>query len=253
MNQRILLITVCAFIILFGSYIYCHPPKGCEEKIVYIHDTVRIKDGDTAIANKTICLNYDNYQPSTLSIGLIRDMISNYRTNQLNAITNNATGLYKPTPTSNYEDAHSVWFDLDTLKKFIYHVEHHSRQNGATAKLGLRIYYAAYPNNTLWGNAGYEGLAVLRNTPTTLNYQRLHTVVIIPTLDIGGGATDFNPLDTKTYTHGLNGLIGWRDSSTNLRLSTLPALTAVTNTTNDVAARNHGDLTPPGTTVVEGF
>ena len=60
-----------------------------------------------------ICNDYSNYQPSTLQTGLVGDMISIYRKKQHKTITTNLLP----------EDAHTIWFDLETIKKFIFHFE----------------------------------------------------------------------------------------------------------------------------------
>ena len=53
------------------------------------------------------------------------------------------------------EDAKSISFDLETLKKFIYHIEAITKQNDdniTSERLGVRIYYAAYPEIENWND-----------------------------------------------------------------------------------------------------
>ncbi|MBK9532318.1 MAG: hypothetical protein IPO42_11170 [Chitinophagaceae bacterium] len=76
------------------------------------------------------------------------------------------------------EDARSIWFSLEKLKLFIAKIE--SSVSGASCdhELGIRIYYAKYPNNfsafpSLVGlNPGLAGMHTVFLTPTFNNGKR---------------------------------------------------------------------------------
>ena len=60
--------------------------------------------GSVSTDNKSICSNYSNSTKSQLEVGLVHEMTGNYQ------------------HTSNANDAKAIWFDLETIKKFIYHI-----------------------------------------------------------------------------------------------------------------------------------
>jgi hypothetical protein len=188
-----------------------------------------------------ICEDFSLETPSTLETRVISDMVEQYRTKQLPAI-NAAMGVGQ-------EDAHSVWFDLKTLKKFIYHIEQNVQKEDPanTNKLGLRLYYAAYPNDM----ASREDLRDVDGT-----YIQKHTVVMIPTIfNSTVGNVDFNPLDPTTY----GGYISQKKSNdVNNPTDLLPYQAAgytpmALSNTQRVSARNHGSLIPPAPPIVEAF
>ncbi|WP_114492943.1 hypothetical protein [Candidatus Ulvibacter alkanivorans] len=53
-----------------------------------------------------------------------------------------------------FEDTREFVFSLDSLKKYIEYVEHTADERGLE-NLGLRIYFAAYPENSNYPDAGY--------------------------------------------------------------------------------------------------
>ena len=81
----------------------------------------------------------------------------------------------------NFEDARSFWYSLDTLKKFICLIERYSDSlHIPEDSLGVRIYYAVYPNQA--------------GGPTT-GYACHHTLFFVPTRSNPGTgqAYDFDP------------------------------------------------------------
>lgn len=208
-------------------------------------------DSTTIPENKnSVCMNYEDENMSTLDVDLVHTMVDTYRTNQLDFINTNSSSK-----TTN--DAHSIWFDLETLKKFVYHIEAISKKTESTItsdKLGIRIYYAAYPEKETWENK-FEDLKNFMDDPERSQYGSLHTLVMVPTIDIGDGKiVDFNPLDKNTYSKGLAGLKEYyfNDGSAIPNSNPTAALTA---TTRNTGARNHGILIPPASapSQVEGF
>jgi hypothetical protein len=229
MEKKHLIIIIILLIICFGIYVFLNPwTKGQVPK------------------TNTICMDYSNYAPSELSAALVKSMVSNYKSNQLQSIKTSSTH-----PMA--DDAHSIWFDMDTLKKFIYHIEKSVLQNApsTTNKLGIRIYYASYPENSLWGRPGYEDLSTFIGDSEKMQYTKMHTLVMIPTILNGTEYCDFNPKDKASY-------IGYRKLWGNSQGTPPPAykavvLTANSSTSDDIGARNHGQLIPPGNPLGEGF
>lgn len=139
---------------------------------------------------------------------LIQNLVDNYRSNQLEAINQDL----------NIEDAHSVWFDLPTLKSFVAEIEAQAKlidQNVKDVDLGIRFYYAAYP-------------AVPEPSVPT-DYANRHTLVMIPTKKMNNFNYDFNPFENKSESLAVAGVL------------------------TDALALNHGDLVPPGTSIVESY
>ena len=244
-NQRLLIVIALTALIttLLTHYL-------CKKK-----DHSDIPDKDRS--DSTICMDYDNDAPPVLTTELVKSMVTQYKGAQLNNIqtaTNNPVRV----------DAQAIWFDLETLKKFLYHVEHNVNKNSEISrdkKIGIRIYYAAYPkNDEMRQMAASQEDAHFTFNP---NYERLHTLVMIPTISGEEGENyDFNPLDKDTYNGFVN--MDKKDKYSFIRssYSTLilgPGADAennVTETSNSIGsvnARNHGTLTPPDHILGFGF
>ncbi|MDQ1098733.1 MULTISPECIES: hypothetical protein [Chryseobacterium] len=173
-----------------------------------------------------------NSGPNTLPYNFIKNLIDNYKNNQLVSINND----------QNIDDAHSVHFDLAVLKKFIADIENETKKVLPTVtaqQLGVRMYYGAYPDTNHWSMV--DGQSV----PT--NYAEKHTVVMVPTLkmpDEQGQILnyDFNPLNPATY-----------NASANITASSTGTGSGSADVSTDILAQNHGGLIPPGPTKVEKF
>ena len=152
----------------------------------------------------------------TLSMDLIEDMVKNYRDHQLKSIENSTTSPM-------VFDAHSVWFSLEALKDYIKTIEEEVAKHpkNPISNLGLRFYYSAYPDKEKWNDE-------LSNVPE--EYEKLHTVIAIPTTEINGENYDFDPYDNKTYD-------GTKPTGTGL----------------GIMAENHNALIPPGASMGEWF
>jgi len=61
-----------------------------------------------------------------------------------------------------YPDTRDFWFSLDSLKKYIEYVEYEAGKRG-NQDLGIRVYFAAYPANSSYPEAGYSTVFM---TPT---------------------------------------------------------------------------------------
>lgn len=239
MKTRLLTLTIAAILLAFGIYVYNFPP-------------IKISDD-------LICMDYSNTDMNTLSAGLIHEVVNNYKNKQLARISTplcTTPSTFKPSPILN--DARSVWFDLETLKKFIYHLEINTKKgdNSITSQdLGLRIYFASYPETILLTDPELGDLF-------DKNYEKHHTVVVIPTKHIGGEEVDFNPLDTDTYLNGIKGSVindyaqteevGEPHDNYNNRNPQPTAALEISNkenidnnSTQRTGAQNHGNLYPP--------
>lgn len=254
MTTRTLKLILALVLALFALYIFFFPP-GTEPLIVELPEN----ETDSlvqAIDTSLVCLDFEEYNPSTLKTGLIRDMVEIYKGNQLNSIQGSTTN---PIPS----DAYSVWFDLDTIKKFIYHIEKGVKKNGTTSdKLGLRFYYGAYPKKMFWGKAnGYGDLEEFLHDSSKSLYETKHTIVMLPTIDVAGNIIDFNPFDKTTYTTGIKKPTSQFNNEPSNDPNSLISIMALTgsgkSTTTDpedkTAAKNHGNLIPPGDPSILSF
>jgi hypothetical protein len=155
-----------------------------------------------------------------LNLDLVQEMVTNYKSKQYLSIVTN-----KINPMT--FDAQSVWFSLDALKAFIDTIETEVAKHPQypVSNFGLRFYYSAYPANDTWDKAGFEDIAGLNPL-----YEKLHTLIAIPTASINGINSDFDPCDVKTYS------------------GTKPTVVGCA-----IMAENHGELIPPGSNLGTWF
>lgn len=233
MKAQVSRLALGLLLIAFGVYVYFFPP---------IRPNPRVPD-------TKICMDFDTLKPSTLASGLIYNMVQNYRNQQLVSIQ---THTSRAVPS----DASAIWFELDTIKKFIYHIEKAVKKNGEnSSKIGLRFYYAAYPNSSTWTTTFPDLRGFLQDSITQL-YGDKHTLVILPTITKDNVVYDFNPNDPLTYSKGLprynreKSLVHIPALAPSSRISSSVSSTSATNSTD---ARNHGVLFPPGNTTGEAF
>ncbi len=144
-------------------------------------------------------------------------------------------------------DARSIWFDLETIKKFIWNMEDTICKNGCKdLNLGLRFYYAKYPDsNTIKTSSALAGVKP--------EFQFHHTLFVVPTYDAGTGATarhiDFdpwNPGPDKCKPLSLSDAakqiqLDQRQQQKDQRVLML----IMGGTSGDSDEQNHGDLAPP--------
>lgn len=149
-----------------------------------------------------------------MNIDLVEEMVTNYKSKQYLSIVTNTIN-----PMS--FDAQSVWFDLQALKDFIATIEDEAAKHPEynLKNFGARFYYTSYPKNDSWDEPSYEDIADVNK-----QYEKLHTLVAIPTAEMDGVNSDFDPFDVNTYT-------GKKP----------------TGTATVIMAKNHGSLTPPET------
>jgi len=201
--------------------------------------------GISTYENKTICSNYSTEPVSELPIGLIRDMLETYNTIQLQAIKDK----------EGMNDARAIAFDLETLKKFIYHIEAISKNTDSTISdkdIGIRIYYASYPERDKWESPKYNNeLDDFIGDPITEQYGKKHTLVIMPTIKRNETYFDFNPKDERTYKKQFqeikadeNGL-GYYSNPNNSTVSLSLVSRSSLGSRGSTVAQNHGGLFPP--------
>jgi hypothetical protein len=261
MEKKHLVFIIALLAIGFAAYLLFGPDGKTVtvEKLVYVDSSTGKQVPIQKASTNDVCLNYENYSPSELPTNLINDLVGYYRENQLQAINGNALNSIN-------NDAHSIWFDIDTIKKFIYNIERGVINNNATgSSLGIRIYYAAYPDSTIF--ASKNALKDFNNDPYKIQFGKKHTLVMLPTITKNGKIWDFNPSDPKSFG-GFNNMNTKEEPELFYKQSPKP-LMALTGSTNPpltpsvgkkqatieelINARNHGQLAPPYPTDGEAF
>lgn len=139
------------------------------------------------------CEDFSQEKPANFKAGVVADMVKIYTDNHLSAMSTQMLT----------DETRAILFDLDTIQKFIYHIKKEVNDNPnfnlGAEKLGLRLYFAAYPDSTLFGKTGYEDLDGLPE-----NYGKRLTVAFVPTrMGSSGRVIDFNPSNKDTYIDGL--------------------------------------------------
>jgi hypothetical protein len=171
-------------------------------------------------------------------------MVQYYKENQLlqvnNAMFNNTVSRNDATGTPvNYHntDARCVWFDLKTLKRFIYEIESQTcRACGSSDTLGIRMYYGSYPGSPEEWNEKYGGnLANMCH-----EYAQKHTLLMVPTIRKTGIDIDFDPQYMST---SCDPVAGWNRIDSMMLAN--KSLSLLMLSTLDVGAQNHGTLSPP--------
>jgi hypothetical protein len=178
--------------------------------------------------DKTTLQNYKSSPFTGLSSKLIKQMVVNYRDNP-------AYPMWNGNPAKPDPDARSVWFNLDTLKKFIWYVETESanKKIANLDKLGIRLYYGRYPETN--ANSSFSDLVKM-----PLGYKDRHTVFMLPTYFDGTYNVDFDPnLTVGNVPKNLKAII---NSEENIALTSYKSYS--TEPTNNMM-QNHGDLIPP--------
>jgi hypothetical protein len=169
------------------------------------------------------------------------DMIANYKTNRHQGV--NIRDFYSGATVR--QDSRSVWFSLETLKQFLFEIE--SNTCGATcssSELGVRIYFGVYPNLNPadWTTAYDQNLGgQYGNLPK--EYTNLQTVVMVPTVNQNGLATDF---DYRFFDKANCRPQAIDSVYETVMKSTGPKSLSFLNPTQDVSTDlNHGTLKPP--------
>ena len=175
-----------------------------------------------------------------LNAMLVYYLAKNYKNQQLAAINSGLfAGAGANPPTAG--DARSVWFDLETIKRFIYEIESQTcgKCDNSSKVLGIRIYYGAYPDSSAWRDTAWRG--ALESVP--MAYAGKHTVMMVPTYhdDETNAEMDFDPNHVTQGCDFTNIETFYSNMKTNPPSSiTLTVLAGMNGT-----AQNHGELVPP--------
>jgi hypothetical protein len=133
----------------------------------------------------------------------------------------------------------ACWFSLDVIKRFVCLIESEAeKQNLSKDDLGIRFYYAVYPN---------------RHTVDGNEYGKLHTLYMVPTMhqenenvDIGLLPQVYSDIDTLKTTHTL-----WDLSKIDSNIKVLILHTSSVKDIPSIGGRppaliqNQGQLCPP--------
>ncbi|ASK31770.1 hypothetical protein CEY12_17360 [Chryseobacterium sp. T16E-39] len=172
-------------------------------------------EGDTATLSS----------PNTMTTAFIQELINNYRNNQLEAINSNLE----------MSDAHSIWFDLPKLKKFISTLEEEAKKVNPTTTendLGIRFYYAAYPKAENW--------EIMENHTVPKEYAERHTLVMVPTMKKQDEKGHFLDYDFNPNSNGQAIAMALKSRSAE-------------PTEEEGLAQNHGNLIPPDGVKIESY
>lgn len=207
MKQENLIVKL--FVIVFISFLYsCSNPE-----------------------NNLICKDYSDFPVSSLSEDLIREMVVGYRSNQLRHINSAMSGYGMN--EEEFTDSQIITFDLESIKKFIYHIETNQQimSLDENKTLQLAFLYSKYPS---FKKRKISFDEELRNLPP--DYSDRHTLIIMP-----GYVED-----------GKNYIMKIPDTTNNMSHGSPPTnevryIIALTIEGKNTSALNHGSLIPPRT------
>lgn len=151
-------------VVLIGMLVFI----ACNNKTKQQGETPPVTQPTQPDNCNNVCMDYSSNPDYTiLEAAVVRAMARDYRN----------------TPNLPDNDAHSVWFELDAMKKFIWNIEKSicaQNCNARDLKLGVRIYYARYPQT---GEGAPEPFADLPE-----EYSGKHTVFMVPTYEVRSNA-----------------------------------------------------------------
>lgn len=156
----------------------------------------------------------------TLECKLIDDMKKKYRSTQLKHIND------KLAFDDGKGDAQAVWLSLKVLEQFICQIQSKKPASVRSEDLGIRFYYAAYPEKDKWDSyTDLKTKTLWRKHKIPVGYEERHTVVLVPTF------TTNDDTIKDLFLQGQSGI-----------LAITPGVSD-----NRRPARNHGSLFPPRT------
>lgn len=198
----------------------------------------------------TICMDYSSSNlPYRMNSNVLKMMSANYRYGQTPAGSSQNPGT----------DATSAWFSLNTLKRFLWQIESEVCKKSGTCRLsdslGVRFYYARYPDNTpVPGTNGtplWTQYTDLRSVPN--QYRKQHTFFMVPTFDMNGAHWDFDPF-TVSFTKKcipsqtlFTQLTPFRMTREHIVIPSMAGSVSISALAPDPdpAAKNHSELCPP--------
>jgi hypothetical protein len=150
----------------------------------------------------------------------------------------------KDTGVTLVEDSKSVWFSLDRLKKFLWHIEKQNCENSCQDTLGLRIYFGKYPD---LNNLTDKNLLGLEDVPK--EYSNHHTLFMVPTYrNKDGYDYDFYPGGEGCRTPiNKSPLMERKDFGETIVTfhAPTPYIVRLDGMGTSSNAQNHGNLIPP--------
>jgi hypothetical protein len=154
---------------------------------------------------------------------------------------------------TNTQPAPNIWFSLDTLKRFIWNIEHNvcgikCGDKNFNAQLGVRIYFAKYPDANIM-----QGITDLLNVnPTFANQQTLFMIPTFDETDITQAPAvtkhiDFDPTNRGTFKSSSCSFQKLDVTSGAVLAFGIPLAPAPPpqGNTNNTQGQNHGTLCPP--------
>lgn len=137
----------------------------------------------------TVVMNYEGEEwESNISINDAKQIAGNYR----NDYGKNRIWIGETRGDDKHEDARCAWFPLETIKRYIWSIEASNCKKQCKDSLGLRIYYAKYPDISdaeFWSGSMESQKA----------YASYHTVFMVPTYFTGSFHQDFNPFSEECH------------------------------------------------------
>lgn len=196
-----------------------------------------------------VCMDYSAGNiPFKMNSNVLQMMYANYK--------------YGQTPPGSLQqpgaDAQTAWFSLGTLKRFLWQIETEVCKRAGKCKaidsLGVRFYYARYPENKPVPGTGGVNLWSQYTDLTSVpkRYEKQHTFFMVPTFDINGIHTDFDPYNTTyvkcrptvTLEKLLKTVKTTKESITIFNMEGSMSISALAPDP-DPAAKNHSELCPP--------
>jgi hypothetical protein len=152
------------------------------------------------------------------------------------------SNLYSANHYPNYlingsaSDSRSVWFSLDSIKKFIFKIEQAMCKCDVRSGLGIRIQFGEYPSpSSMTGDPDFS----------TLNPQMgsRHTLFMIPTYNYNNVDYDFDPWHLGGSCTKPTTICEWFNGpdSSFFKSSQMLALSP----DDSQGSKNHGNLCPP--------
>lgn len=147
------------------------------------------------------------------------------------------------------EDSKSVWFSLEKLKNFIWHIEKQNCERPCPDSLGLRIYFGIYPDLYKFSDPRAEGL---ENVPKDYSFR--HTLFMVPTYrdERSGLYYDFYPA-AKDCRTPLKLLPTRPNGEFPITIKTPYILLMDMSEPPTGGSQNHGGLIPPGASTGTSF
>ncbi len=175
-----------------------------------------------------ICADYSRDNFKGINVHLAKLLADNYAKDEGKKFIGNGRAM------TTTEDARNAWFPLETIKRYIWMIENAACKKNCNAhmRLGIRIYYGKYPDAATMQQT--VGLTDVRP-----EYEKHHTVFLVPTYSDGGKHLDFDP-----QRWGTNDCL---PTTLSQYMASIWKLEAPADGPILVAgdAQNHGDMSPP--------